>query len=56
MEVTKGRNLLEHQAEIMSRPARTWFQTSVEKIAAKSVYFLLVLPFSTNPCCSTPVS
>ena len=36
MELTKGRNMLEHESEIMSRPARTWFQTTVEKAAAKS--------------------
>lgn len=36
MELTKGRNLIEHEREIMSRPARTWFQTTVEKAAAKS--------------------
>ena len=28
--------MLEHETEIMSRPARTWFQTTVEKAAAKS--------------------
>lgn len=26
MEVNKARNLVEHQAEILSRPARTWIQ------------------------------
>lgn len=36
MEVTKGRNMIEHEREIMARPARTWFQTTVEKAAAKS--------------------
>lgn len=36
MELTKGRNLIEHQTEIMARPARTWFQTTQEKQIAKS--------------------
>lgn len=36
MELTKGRNLIEHEMEIKARPARTWFQTSSEKAAAKS--------------------
>ena len=36
MELQKGRNLLEHEAEIMARPARTWFQTEQEKKIAKS--------------------
>lgn len=36
MEIQKASNLLEHEAEIKSRPARTWFQTQSEKNAAKS--------------------
>jgi ATP-dependent RNA helicase DDX27 len=35
MEVKKASNLMEHAAEIASRPARTWFQTAKEKKAAK---------------------
>ncbi|KAH9985378.1 DEAD-domain-containing protein [Russula compacta] len=31
MEVKKGQNILEHEAEIHSRPARTWFQSSKDK-------------------------
>lgn len=31
MELQKGENLLKHEAEIFSRPARTWFQSSKEK-------------------------
>ena len=31
MEIKKGQNMVEHEAEIQSRPARTWFQTSKEK-------------------------
>lgn len=38
MELTKGRNMIEHEREIMARPARTWFQTTVEKAAAKSKF------------------
>jgi len=35
MEVKKGQNMIEHETEIYSRPARTWFQTSKEKEAAE---------------------
>ncbi|PBL01011.1 DEAD-domain-containing protein [Armillaria gallica] len=31
MELKKGQNIIEHEAEIFSRPARTWFQTNKEK-------------------------
>ncbi|KAI0002090.1 P-loop containing nucleoside triphosphate hydrolase protein [Russula vinacea] len=31
MEVKKGQNMLEHEAEIYARPARTWFQTGKDK-------------------------
>ncbi|GAA5997269.1 putative ATP-dependent RNA helicase [Rhodotorula paludigena] len=37
MEIQKASNLLEHEAEIKSRPARTWFQTQSEKNAAKKL-------------------
>lgn len=36
MEIKKGQNMVEHEAEIFSRPARTWFQSEKEKQAAKS--------------------
>mmetsp|Transcript_17066 Transcript_17066/g.55809 ORF Transcript_17066/g.55809 Transcript_17066/m.55809 type:complete len:746 (-) Transcript_17066:63-2300(-) len=35
MEAQKAINLVEHSAEIYSRPARTWFQTEKEKLATK---------------------
>lgn len=35
MELRKGQNMVEHEAEIYSRPARTWFQSEKEKAAAK---------------------
>lgn len=35
MELKKGQNIIEHEAEIYSRPARTWFQSEKEKQAAK---------------------
>mgnify|MGYP001608508146 FL=1 len=38
MEVTKGQNMIQHEREIMSRPARTWFQTEAEKKTAKSAF------------------
>ncbi|OAX42987.1 DEAD-domain-containing protein [Rhizopogon vinicolor AM-OR11-026] len=34
MELRKGQNMIEHQDEIFSRPARTWFQTEKEKAKA----------------------
>ncbi|TRM66343.1 P-loop containing nucleoside triphosphate hydrolase protein [Schizophyllum amplum] len=37
MELRKGQNLIEHEKEIFSRPARTWFQTGKEKEAAEAV-------------------
>ena len=30
MEMNKARNLLEHDEEIFSRPARTWFQNKAD--------------------------
>ncbi|KCV68096.1 hypothetical protein H696_05348 [Fonticula alba] len=35
MELTRGDNLLKHRDEILSRPAKTWFQSKSEKAAAK---------------------
>lgn len=35
MEANKARNLMVHNEEIMSRPAKTWFQTEREKQAVK---------------------
>jgi ATP-dependent RNA helicase DDX27 len=35
MQVRKGENILNHEAEIMSRPKRTWFETEKEKKEAK---------------------
>ncbi|XP_006454358.1 hypothetical protein AGABI2DRAFT_114110 [Agaricus bisporus var. bisporus H97] len=37
MELKKGQNLIEHQNEIFSRPARTWFQTGQEKKASQTI-------------------
>ncbi|EAU93002.1 ATP-dependent RNA helicase drs1 [Coprinopsis cinerea okayama7 len=37
MELTKGENMMKHQDEIFSRPARTWFQTNKEKEKAKEI-------------------
>lgn len=31
MEANKARNLIDHEAEILSRPAKTWIQTSKDK-------------------------
>ena len=35
MGFKKGENMIEHEAEIFSRPARTWFQTGEEKAQAE---------------------
>ncbi|KAI8269678.1 ATP-dependent RNA helicase DRS1 [Colletotrichum sp. SAR11_239] len=35
MQVRKGENILEHEAEIKSRPKRTWFETEQDKKKAK---------------------
>ena len=35
MELKKGQNIIEHEAEIYARPARTWFQSEKEKQNAK---------------------
>ena len=35
MELKKGENMIEHEAEIFSRAARTWFQTGKEKSKAE---------------------
>lgn len=43
MEVKKGQNLIEHQNEIFSRPARTWFQTGQEKKASQSTASIIYL-------------
>ncbi|KAI0651840.1 DEAD-domain-containing protein [Trametes meyenii] len=37
MELNKGQNMIEHEAEIFSRPARTWFQTGKEKAQSEAV-------------------
>lgn len=37
MQVQKSENMLAHQDEIYSRPARTWFQSDKEKAAAQNV-------------------
>ncbi|OLN83372.1 ATP-dependent RNA helicase DRS1 [Colletotrichum chlorophyti] len=35
MQVRKGENILEHEAEIKARPKRTWFETQEDKKKAK---------------------
>ncbi|KAK7064216.1 DEAD-domain-containing protein [Favolaschia claudopus] len=37
MELKKGQNMIDHEAEIYSRPARTWFQTTKEKNHAEAI-------------------
>ncbi|EFR03988.1 ATP-dependent RNA helicase drs1 [Nannizzia gypsea CBS 118893] len=35
MQVTRGKNLIDHQEEIMSRPKRTWFESEKDKRESK---------------------
>jgi ATP-dependent RNA helicase DDX27 len=37
MEIQKGENLLKHEDEIFSRPARTWFQSSKDKAKSQGM-------------------
>ncbi|KAK2461899.1 hypothetical protein APHAL10511_006362 [Amanita phalloides] len=37
MELKKGQNMMEHEAEIFSRPARTWFQSTKDRKTSKSL-------------------
>lgn len=38
MEIRKGQNMVEHEKEIFSRPARTWFQSEKEKKKAQGAF------------------
>jgi ATP-dependent RNA helicase DDX27 len=40
MQLRKSQNMLDHEKEIYSRPARTWFQTTKEKQKAEGVHGL----------------
>lgn len=42
MEVKKGQNIIEHEKEIYSRPARTWFQTEKEKRQSQGSFHVVV--------------
>ncbi|KAI0051695.1 DEAD-domain-containing protein [Auriscalpium vulgare] len=37
MELKKGQNMLDHEQEIYSRPARTWFQSGKDKQKAEAI-------------------
>jgi len=37
MELKKGQNMIEHEEEIYSRPARTWFQSGKDKSKAQAL-------------------
>lgn len=37
MELKKGENMIEHEKEIFSRPARTWFQSEKDKLNARGM-------------------
>jgi len=39
MELRKSQNMIDHQDEIFSRPARTWFQSEKDKQSAQSQCF-----------------
>jgi ATP-dependent RNA helicase DDX27 len=40
IELKKGENMIEHEAEIYSRPARTWFQSGKEKQQAEGIVMI----------------
>jgi hypothetical protein len=40
MELKKGQNMIEHEEEIYSRPARTWFQSGQAKLKAEGMLLL----------------
>ncbi|KAG9055772.1 nucleolar DEAD-box protein required for synthesis of 60S ribosomal subunit [Serendipita sp. 407] len=42
MELQKGENLLKYEEEIHSRPARTWFQSSKEKLKSQGSEFMFI--------------
>lgn len=46
MEIRKGQNMVEHQDEIFSRPARTWFQTGREKQTAQGMVCSYLNPYT----------
>ena len=48
MELKKGQNIIEHEAEIYSRPARTWFQTEKEKQNAKGTLRSFLSTFNSR--------
>lgn len=48
MELKKGQNMIEHEEEIYSRPARTWFQNAKEKEKAAGAYKSLSAPHATD--------
>jgi ATP-dependent RNA helicase DDX27 len=43
MELQKGENMLKHEDEIFSRPARTWFQSTIDKAKSQG----MVKPYRT---------
>jgi hypothetical protein len=49
MELKKGQNMIEHEEDIYSRPARTWFQSGQEKLKAECTS-LLVQPLVILHC------
>jgi hypothetical protein len=51
MEVRKGQNILEHKAEIYSRPARTWFQSSRDKVQSEGGSHASFTPVSLPTNC-----
>ena len=43
-DLKKGENMMEHEAEIFSRPARTWFQSEKDKQKAKGIFRAFFFP------------
>ena len=43
-DLKKGENMMEHEAEIFSRPSRTWFQSEKDKQKAKGIFRAFFFP------------
>lgn len=49
MEIKRAQNRIEHEEEILSRPARVWFQTEHEKQNEKGIVIIWMIESSTDP-------
>lgn len=56
MELKKGQNMIEHEAEIYSKPARTWFQSGKDKLKAEGMWIVATVSFLRLMLCRLAVS